>query len=558
VCNRTPAVRLASPITGAACDQIDRQNARGDSLTDVEVYQPDQTSGVHIEQWQVINTTTWKASDNLTLKNIVSYGEFRENSSFNLNSDNFFVPSNFGPIAGQRFQYISLDAQPGFDAASQSTFTEELQLQGTAADGKLNYVIGGYMEASRPLGWNQQRTAITLNCADAGTLTCAAPLGTGSISQSRTQLSFNNNGIFAQGTFNFTDQLALTLGGRYTFDKTSGVTESTRIALRSNGAGGTVITAQPCTDTFRHPTGNALVGGFAACRTNITAKSNKPTWLVDLDYKPTNDTLLYAKWVRGYRQGGVNFTVPGLETWLPEKVDLYEIGAKLSFRGAVSGYFNIAGFYNDFRDQQIFVQAVTRPEFVGQVAGGNPIVNAGKSVLKGIEVDASATFFNSLKFDVGYTYLDTQVKTIATEAELQPRTVGTPFGRLIPQSAPGDPLTFSPKHRITATATYTLPLDESIGRVSISGTYLYTAKQFAASLVASPIGLLPATNLFNANLNWNNVAGSPIDFALFATNLTNKKYPVAIGSGYNSAGFDSYLIGQPRMYGARLRYKFGQ
>jgi iron complex outermembrane receptor protein len=29
------------------------------------------------ETWQVINTTTWKASDSLTVKNIVSYAEFR-------------------------------------------------------------------------------------------------------------------------------------------------------------------------------------------------------------------------------------------------------------------------------------------------------------------------------------------------------------------------------------------------------------------------------------------------------------------------------------------------
>ena len=560
VCNTNPAVRLASPITGAACNQLERQTARGDSLTDVEVYQPDTSTGVKIQQWQVINTTTWQASDNLTLKNIVSYGEFRENSGFNLNSDNFTVPAGFGPISGQRFQYINLDAQPGYDAAAQSTFTEELQLQGTAGDGKFNYVVGGYLEFARPLGWNQQRTAITLLCADTGTLNCAAPLGAGSISQSRTRLSFDNHGVFGQGTYNFTDQLALTLGGRYTFDKTAGVTQSTRIALRSNGAGGVVVTAQPCTDTFRRSGIDALTNpaGVAACQTSITNKSNKPTWLVDLDYKPTPDTLLYAKWVRGYRQGGVNFTVPGLETWLPEKVDLYELGAKLSFRGSVSGYFNIAAFYNDFRDQQVFVQAVTRPEFVGQVAGGNPIVNAGKSVIKGVEVDASVTLFDSLRFDAGYTYLDTEVKKIATEAELAPRTVGTPFGRLIPQSAPGDPLTFSPKHRLTLTATYTLPLDESMGRLSISGTYLYTSEQFAASLVASPIGLLPEINLFNANLNWNNVGGSPIDLSVFGTNLTNKKYPIAIGSGYNSAGFDSYLIAQPRMYGVRLKYRFGQ
>jgi len=547
-----PATTRAT--AGAACDQIARQNARGDGLTDVDVYQPDRSSGVRLDQWQIINTTTWRASDTLTVKNIVSYGEFREVSGFNLNSDNFFLPASFGPLAGQRFQYINLDSQPGMAAAAQSTFTEELQLQGGSADGKLNYVVGGYLEFARPLGWNQQRTAIFGDCSDAGTLTCAAPLGFVSLSQSRTQLSFDNHGIFAQASYKFTDKLSMTLGGRYTFDKTVGVSEYARFTL-APVAGVVQPVSGVCNDRFKFPNVNVLTQGTAACSTRITAKSNKPTWLVDLDYKPNDDILLYAKWARGYRQGGVNFTNPGLETWLPEKVDLYELGVKTSFRGAVSGYFNVAAFYNDFRNQQVFAQSISGTPLV---SGGNVIVNAGSSELKGIEVDGSATFFDSLRFDLGYTYLDTKVKEIATEAELAPLLVNTPFIRLIPQSQPGDPLTYAPKHRLTVTGTYTLPLDESVGDVSIGATWIYTSKQFAATLAASPIGILPGTHLINLNLNWANVAGAPVDLAAFATNVTNKKYPVAIGAGYNSAGFDSYLVGQPRMYGVRLRFKFGQ
>ena len=264
--------------------------------------------------------------------------------------------------------------------------------------------------------------------------------------------------------------------------------------------------------------------------------------------------MFYAKYARGYRQGGVNFTNPGLETWKPEKVDLYEIGVKTSFRGAVSGYFNVAAFYNDFRDQQVFAQAVSGTTLV---SGGNVIVNAGQSSIKGIEADASATFFDSLKFDVGYTYLETKVKKIATEADLAPLTVGTPFVRLIPTSRPGDPLTYAPKHRLTVTATYTLPLDASVGRVSIGGSWVYTSSQFGAAPNISPVGIVPGSNLFNLNLNWADVAGTPIDLALFGTNITNKKYITNLAASYYSQGFDSYAIGQPRMYGVRLRYKFG-
>ena len=44
---------------------------------------------------------------------------------------------------------------------------------------------------------------------------------------------------------------------------------------------------------------------------------------------------------------------------------------------------------------------------------------------------------------------------------------------------------------------------------------------------------------------------------LFLTNLTNQIYPVAIGQSWNSAGFESLLMGQPRMWGFRLKYRFG-
>jgi len=49
------------------------------------------------EQWQVINTTTWKASDNLTIKNIMSYGEFRGKTNLDLFGNYALLP---GVVAG--------------------------------------------------------------------------------------------------------------------------------------------------------------------------------------------------------------------------------------------------------------------------------------------------------------------------------------------------------------------------------------------------------------------------------------------------------------------------
>ena len=41
----------------------------------------------------------------------------------------------------------------------------------------------------------------------------------------------------------------------------------------------------------------------------------------------------------------------------------------------------------------------------------------------------------------------------------------------------GDSLALSPKHKVTVSANYTLPLDESIGRITLGANYIYTGKQ---------------------------------------------------------------------------------
>ena len=127
------------------------------------------------------------------------------------------------------------------------------------------------------------------------------------------------------------------------------------------------------------------------CDRVLNQNSKRPTWLIDVDYKPTDDILIYAKWARGYRQGTINSNNLGLEIAGPEKVDTYEGGIKTTFRGAVSGYFNLAGFYNDFTGQQLAFNSVVDLAFQGKVPNAQPILNAGKSRIWGIEADASIT-----------------------------------------------------------------------------------------------------------------------------------------------------------------------
>src|SRR5690606_22564819 len=184
-------------------------------------------------------------------------------------------------------------------------------------------------------------------------------------------------------------------------------------------------------------------------------------------------------------------------------------------------YFNVAAFYNKLSNQQIFAALVADPVNAALgVAGGNAVINAGKSRIYGAEVDASALFFESLRFDLGYTYLNTKITdagTAATRGDGSPLgeyIVGTPFITITPTSVLGAPFALTPKHKLSLSANYTVPLDESIGRLSIGATWVHSSSSVndysvPAFVNGQPLGFTPANDLVNVNIDWKGIAGSP-------------------------------------------------
>ena len=362
-------------------------------------------------------------------------------------------------------------------------------------------------------------------------------------------------------------------------DKISGLQDSTRASLdpaRRNPRSFAdpltgVFINRACTDSFRHgPATGANPGADRSdCLTNLTNKSNKPTWTINLDVKPTENILLYGRYDRGYRQGGMNFTNPGVELWGPEQLDAFEIGAKTSFGGAVRGTFNIAAFYNRLKNQQFFAGLLPTPAAAASgVSGGAAIVNAGGSRVYGVEVDASATFFDSLNINIGYTWLDTKVTSVAGAAlqgdgsVLGQRLVGTPFGQILPRVSVGSPFNDTPKHKFSINANYTLPIDESLGEISFGVTFVHASSYINDGAVPAAVngfglGVTPANDLLNLNLDWKEVAGSPIDLSFFVTNVTKETSNVNSTGAWPSAGVAEVLLNQPRFYGVRVRFNFG-
>ena len=513
-----------------------------------------------LKQLQIINTTTWDINDDLTVKNILSFATLEQDMRGAVFGSNWKIPG-FSQPNGQPLPLImAMSGQmPGYHSNDQSTWVEELQLQGVAFDDKLNWQLGYYFENSRPNDWSGSQSPSLLSCldgqlgADPNSWTCADVLGfqsgvsVGSIERNLHKQEFNNQAVYSQATYDITDEWRATLGLRYTVDKTHADVNRTTWTGFPSGLGliipGFPLPGAP-TNAFCSQTGESAANG---CVHSASQRSEAPTWLIDVDYLPLPDVMIYAKYARGYRQGNiVPSTPPGLDAYDPEKVDAYELGAKTSFRSVISGTFNIALFYNKLEDQQL--QAGYTP--IPGLANGSAttaIVNAGSSTIQGVEAETTLKLMDGLMFNVAYTYLDTRLDKLSTPF--------VPAGwAYVPTAIEGGHLTFSPRHTVVTGLSYQLPLPEEVGDISAGATYTFTSSQISSS--GSPYGVLPARQLLNLNLGWKAIYGSPFDASFFMTNARDEKYVSYVAGLHNDLGAEFGTLGEPKMWGVRAKYNF--
>ncbi len=555
-----------------------------------------------LESWRIINTTTWHASDNLAVKNIASYAQLDDKILAPLFGTNLKAFTSFLPsIPPSPFQFAELADIPGRSFADQATYTEELQLQGNSFDNRLSWQAGGYMEGSVPVAPVGAQTGVVGGCPNVAAFQCYDPLGliftelqgkpfhVADINYSLGTTNTNDYALYSQATYKLTDEFKLTGGFRYSWDRES---NTTRAISYIPGYPLDPHTLQPlppmvvnanCTNPYAPGIVTTPGGGFGPnpvvpagdCIVSTKASSNAPTWLLDLDYTPTDNILVYAKWARGYRQGAIFPLVPAPYSVAgPEKVDDYELGIKTSFDyDGISGTFDVDGFYNDFRNQQVLLgmnqSQQCQEGLVLCVTPGSASLNAGKSRIDGVELDTTVIPYEGVTLQLGYTYLDTDILS-ARAPTAEPEIAGEPLYLIIPVVRKGDELELSPRNKATMTASYTLPLDESVGKITLSTTFThtdsmlanyldqYTGPNFSYSSNFAYLDRIKATDLLDLNLNWQQVMGKPLDLSVFATNVTGYHYYTYTTGLMPSTGVETASVGEPTFYGVRVTIHFGE
>jgi iron complex outermembrane recepter protein len=549
-----PNVQFFGPLS---CNQLAKQNGLGPYAVQNGFPNPED----HLGQWQLINTTTWLATDDLTIKNIASYAELTSDVRASIFGDDWIVPTTIGfptahgvflvptgPIAGQHVFFSVVNAPPGGDSSAESTFSDELQAHGIALNNKLEWQTGLYAEGSHPTGSQGTQGPSNLACADVNNLaTCSDPLGNlvtqltgkpktiGSWQSSPGEVTYRDYAAYGQGSYTILDNLKFTAGLRVTDDSETAQTQRSAFSLP--------LGAPP---VFRC----IVVDTAPSCLLPLHESSRAPTWLLDLEYTPIEDLLTYVKYSRGYRAGGVSPAgIPGFTSFQPEQVDAYEVGAKFAFHGPLSGFIDAAAFYNEFANQQLLAgfQASGKN---GAASPATAIVNAGASRIYGFEVESLLKPYQGVTLNASYTYLNSKLDAIGN---LTPAP-GSPYDIVTSTAVIGNPLPLTPRNKFSATASYQLPVDASLGNISIGATYSYTSKQLTSSL--GPFDNIPGYDVVNLNLDWESVAGQPIDVELFVTNLTNNLYATYVNDLSSTLGFATRAMGEPQMFGGRLRVHF--
>ena len=347
---------------------------------------------------------------------------------------------------------------------------------------------------------------------------------------------------FGDFTYNFSDQWAASLGGRWTNDKRDAyILAQSRLNGGQPGLGGAygfgVGTVLPPTTT-----------NFRGSRTDTAF-----TPRASVNFKPNRDNNLYISYSQGFKGGGFDprgkainapVTAPATVstyqqiydflTFKPEKVDSYEIGWKSSL---LNHRLQLATaiFDAEYKDVQVpGSEACTvnnLPNFCGITT------NAGKARMRGIEIETNARLGENLatqgdrfSFAGSLGYLDGKYLKYITN-------IGGPV-----DVAKNRKIQNTPKWTLSGTLDYDTPAWGGHLDMNTTVAYRSAAQQFE---ISTPFLDQPGYALWDANLIWRS-PGSRYEFGLHAKNITNEKYIVG---GY------SYLAGDP-ITGA-LTYKNG-
>jgi iron complex outermembrane receptor protein len=258
----------------------------------------------------------------------------------------------------------------------------------------------------------------------------------------------------------------------------------------------------------------------------------------EIDYKPSDDVLLYASYNRGSKSGGFTFStgtpfdpneVPFLNgiPYRPEVLQAYEVGTKATV--AANTAINATTFYYDYKDYQAFAQ-------VGVI---QTVVNLTAREL-GAELEVISRPLPGLFLQLGASWLDSRVKNVLLPDAL------TVVDHNLPHA---------PRWSGNALARSEHNLGNGWSG-SIQGDTLLTGR-FCFTVLCAPVERERPYAVTNARLAATSTAlGGNLEFAVFVNNITNRAYRQYAFDASQFSGVALGIFARPRTYGFSATYRF--
>jgi len=447
------------------------------------------------------------------------------------------ISSYFRHKADQHTQLIPIGMRfsngaglfPQMQGETYRQYTQEIRLQ-SPTGGTLEYMVGAYYSNGK-LSTPQR---IAFNFIPFGTIPFLASIYTPGTSVGASQQFHQKDetlSAFASSTIRPLESLRINLGLRYS--------EVKKTAHRRLNLGAHSADLDPEDFVAFAPDVQALYNLVLGSRlTDFDDHDRKDTKLqpsIGIQYDVTPDIMAYATYTNGFKAGGFAATSTG-ETFMPEKVDSYEVGIKTSlFDRRVT--LNLTAFQMDYSNLQesSFI-------FLPSGATSSVIGNAARARSRGIEFGTSWRAGSALSFSADVSYLDAYYTSYPAGACTMIAQAATPTGTTCTQDLSDKDRPFAPRWSGNVGANLTIPVRDVELRINPS---LYFTSKFFQTASADP--LLRQSGYAKVDLR---AAIGPSDqsweFAVIGKNLTDETTAAFRSALSGSTGTIWALTERPR------------
>ena len=387
----------------------------------------------------------------------------------------------------------------------QRQFSQELQAVGTIGD--FDYVAGlyyftehvsddaatpnsvaitGYTTAGQTSGYNYVILDPCIGSAGFGSTPGCRSIDRASEVRSRSYAAYG------QVTWNATDAIHLTVGGRYTHDKKRGVLLFSRnINYANNPAIAAANGYKPLDQTF-----------------------NRFNPLVTVAYDVNSDVHVYAKYSSGYRAGGASSRTANYQAFGPEDVDAYEIGLKSElFDRHVR--LNLAGYVMDRTGSQVDISSI-QPTATGNFNNLVTINAPGTTKIRGVEADITVQPIDHLSLSASYAYTFTRIPLIPITA-ITSTGSSTVLQRFY--------IPFTPRNAASGAFDYTYPIgnDDAAIKLHLDANYAQATQAFDQFATKADSSFIVNGRLSLADVKLSD-AGQKVTFAVWVRNMFDEQH----------------------------------